>query len=1362
MAAMLPTDNADSKDYARIRNQIDKQYQTTSSYDVVDDYQFRADQEDNTPSTEVIENSSKSDEDEFDTSTTELDEQEIQESEPEVYNTNESPYDNHFVTQEQTVSGIQDPLEKSAATVGLLTAKNSAIEAEIDFLKEDGSPSYSSRITDLEEQQKANASQIETLKKESVQPSEVAQYQPTEQMMAYPSIQDMEDQYYFEYEAIQNKPFENQLESTNEINQRYLAQIDDNITSLSVARDALPPSSSDYKALQNEITALEELSTKKQTQVNYNTKVLAATKPETYAATGLASAFAANTISASPEVTSSQEELANNSLTEPEELPEVISAVTDTVSDVSEPESILQENEIVSTPEESTVEETISNTDVGAVDEDGVPDEGFQYFANIDEVRNAPIHVGRSPYNDVYDEQLSAAEQIEDPVSRTSESLRVNKELLNEINKEVESLTYMSANAGSESTQAVLDDKIITLRDQRSNVQAEVNRLNALQTQLLEQGYVAEYGTSTETNQEDLPAENSNEISSESIPIAVVTPQTATPELIAENANSESESTDEALTNSEEDNFTTDASENDDVIYTEPNEVNTDVANEEAVAGNTELIEVEDPLNSVEETINTNSSEDLNDEESILAENTDINSEDSSENFTNLPLVDVASTDEGVAELEEINKQYQEEAVLAQTSYKQADDRVGQLQNELLNTKKKKDKKVVQQQLDQANEELIMQRAMLKWANAKADNVSSATSTLMANPLADRPSELYLAQATKKQNEAQFKQQEIQEKRDEIGATRKKKQRRNLQVQLNELIIEGKQKNIDAEQAKEMAMAVQQAEVITLKNTTPFGSSLIVDFPETDRTLTNQEQEQIASTVEYKSYTEVQESFTKRIQEADVVYASAAKLEEEGRALISQATEASGQESDSLQAVGKQKVEEALALRQQAKETSRNAYFDMNTAGLELLSIEDVALRTDVIAITQGGFSALTYTEEGEIDIIPSQLTADIFKQEANEVAYYNEEKPIPVDVQLPDGVVYKVQVGAFRNPIPSETFRGFAPIVGESTGAGLTRYTAGLFKEFTNADEAKVAIRELGYSDAFVVAYKNGERISLAEARGGSTTNIAQGETTVATTPTSVSDNPLNVTNLPVKELADGESIDVSSVADRAPLFYTVQIGVYSSEVAPEDLFNISPINSDLTPSGLIRYSTGVFNTVADASAAKDQIVAIGIQDAFVTAYQQGKRISVSEAQQVSTNSSVAQDVSTNEETPSTYIDNQQDEASETLLPVAQDNSDDEQETITIDGTTSNILPPATAESANAYRVKVGPYEGQVPVTEAGVILDMNSVGITIKKEEESTIYYIGNYRTQFEADRLLQIVNSKGLPSAEVVKFENGSIVE
>ena len=59
----------------------------------------------------------------------------------------------------------------------------------------------------------------------------------------------------------------------------------------------------------------------------------------------------------------------------------------------------------------------------------------------------------------------------------------------------------------------------------------------------------------------------------------------------------------------------------------------------------------------------------------------------------------------------------------------------------------------------------------------------------------------------------------------------------------------------------------------------------------------------------------------------------------------------------------------------------------------------------------------------------------------------YSASKPIPVDAPMPDGLIFKVQIGAFKNPIPQDLFKGIKPITAETTPQGLMRYTVGIFE---------------------------------------------------------------------------------------------------------------------------------------------------------------------------------------------------------------------------------------------------------------------------------------------------------------------------
>ena len=115
----------------------------------------------------------------------------------------------------------------------------------------------------------------------------------------------------------------------------------------------------------------------------------------------------------------------------------------------------------------------------------------------------------------------------------------------------------------------------------------------------------------------------------------------------------------------------------------------------------------------------------------------------------------------------------------------------------------------------------------------------------------------------------------------------------------------------------------------------------------------------------------------------------------------------------------------------------------------------------------------------------PTRIDAPIFTKTNNKAAY-SEKTPIPINTASVEGLVYRVQIGAFSKPVPDNVFKGFAPISGEQVGGtGLVRYMAGYFSQFTPANSAKNDIRQIpGYSDAFVVAFYNGKKITIAEAR--------------------------------------------------------------------------------------------------------------------------------------------------------------------------------------------------------------------------------------------------------------------------------------
>ena len=83
--------------------------------------------------------------------------------------------------------------------------------------------------------------------------------------------------------------------------------------------------------------------------------------------------------------------------------------------------------------------------------------------------------------------------------------------------------------------------------------------------------------------------------------------------------------------------------------------------------------------------------------------------------------------------------------------------------------------------------------------------------------------------------------------------------------------------------------------------------------------------------------------------------------------------------------------------------------------------------------------------------------------------------------------VVFKIQVGVFKNEPPADKAAKYAKIKNitkETTPTGLNRYTVGPFSDYAAAQSAKNdLIKNGGIEDAFILAFFNGEYITIQEA---------------------------------------------------------------------------------------------------------------------------------------------------------------------------------------------------------------------------------------------------------------------------------------
>ena len=244
------------------------------------------------------------------------------------------------------------------------------------------------------------------------------------------------------------------------------------------------------------------------------------------------------------------------------------------------------------------------------------------------------------------------------------------------------------------------------------------------------------------------------------------------------------------------------------------------------------------------------------------------------------------------------------------------------------------------------------------------------------------------------------------------------------------------------------------------------------------------------------------------------------------------------------------------------------------------------------------------------------------------------ELKKIPVEVKTPMGLIYRVQVGAFARPIPETHFKEFSPVSGEKIeNSNITRYMAGYFNTASTVVDAREKIRQLGYSDAFVVAYCDGKRISFGEARQLEARHACIGkkaeEIQVEVARNIAQNLGLEDTSKTLKPVAEHTYNQAPGAAkawaieqfDGDQLFYTVQVGVFNRPVTRDLLFNLEPLYTLRLDNGQIRYSVGMYGDLMHAVNLQSEVRKKGIPDAFVVAYYRGNRISVSKARELINN---------------------------------------------------------------------------------------------------------------------------------------------
>jgi len=401
----------------------------------------------------------------------------------------------------------------------------------------------------------------------------------------------------------------------------------------------------------------------------------------------------------------------------------------------------------------------------------------------------------------------------------------------------------------------------------------------------------------------------------------------------------------------------------------------------------------------------------------------------------------------------------------------------------------------------------------------------------------------------------------------------------------------------------------------------------------------------------------------------------------------------------------------------------------------------------------------------------PGRGTVKIEGLEVIAGSAYNNNKPIPIDAPIPNGLTFRVQIGAFRTALPNNTFRGLSPLNGENASNGYIRYTAGNFNKVENANAVKNDLRGLGYSDAFVVAYYNGKRISYNEAldilaKEGKTIDPNASQTAGITANINV---PKAINNPRNPNLNALDNVSITKELDKVNgLLFTVQIGVYTKEVNNRQLFGLKPIYSEKLPTGLYRYTAGIYNNVEKLITDKNKVVDLGVRDAFVSAYLNGKKITIAEGKVKQQDSTTKMEA----ENPIVFPD-----PNVLNIPPVINNLPGNNNPPANNNPTNPVNPvrpftngvsgyPAATEENGikagqdgvCFKVQIGAYSRQVPNDVAAKFSAIKNWPIENKQINNLFIYNVGNYSASKFAKALLSEAKAAGITDAFISVFKDG----
>lgn len=124
---------------------------------------------------------------------------------------------------------------------------------------------------------------------------------------------------------------------------------------------------------------------------------------------------------------------------------------------------------------------------------------------------------------------------------------------------------------------------------------------------------------------------------------------------------------------------------------------------------------------------------------------------------------------------------------------------------------------------------------------------------------------------------------------------------------------------------------------------------------------------------------------------------------------------------------------------------------------------QDVAKKQEVAVLKPAGVYSV-------FEILPKPVTDPKVKVEVNP--------------SVPDGLIYRIQLAVFKNPVAYSYFKGITPIYGfKLSGSAVTTYYGGMFRKLNDANKALTEVKAKGFRDSFVAGLVGNKPVSADRA---------------------------------------------------------------------------------------------------------------------------------------------------------------------------------------------------------------------------------------------------------------------------------------